>query len=191
MGLWPRLEPRTTTRTPRPPPFHQPLDRTGRWRSAFHRSYSTFTGLPDFLVQHIKKTGAQNIPNGCKIISIVGIAPVAWHSGHRVRLQNRRSRVRIPPGSKLQCCCQKNALSLCLLEKNKRLKHLKRFVVCTDIFRSKALYVHTIYRNLDFWYEKNTIWYIYIRKKTNSCIFRMALGWKVLVYFIAIWYVLW
>jgi hypothetical protein len=36
----------------------------------------------------------------------------AWHSGHRVRLQNRRSWVRIPPGCKvfrnlytLQCCC--------------------------------------------------------------------------------------
>jgi hypothetical protein len=40
---------------------------------------------------------------------------VAWHSGHRVLLQNWRSRVRIPPGCEgarflglytLQCCCQ-------------------------------------------------------------------------------------
>jgi hypothetical protein len=27
-------------------------------------------------------------------------ALAAWHRGHRVRLQNRRSRVRIPPGCK-------------------------------------------------------------------------------------------
>jgi hypothetical protein len=44
------------------------------------------------------------------LIALVAV----WHSGHRVRLlQNRRSRVRIPPGCKvfrnlyiaLQCCC--------------------------------------------------------------------------------------
>jgi hypothetical protein len=29
------------------------------------------------------------------------VALVARHSGHRVRLQNRRSRVRIPPGCKV------------------------------------------------------------------------------------------
>jgi hypothetical protein len=28
-------------------------------------------------------------------------ALAVWHSGHRVRLQNRRSRVRIPPGCKV------------------------------------------------------------------------------------------
>jgi hypothetical protein len=39
------------------------------------------------------------------------LALMAWHSGLRVRLQNRRSRVRIPPGYNVlgktfQCCCQ-------------------------------------------------------------------------------------
>jgi hypothetical protein len=29
------------------------------------------------------------------------IALAAWHSGHRVRHQNRRSQVRIPPGCKV------------------------------------------------------------------------------------------
>jgi hypothetical protein len=29
---------------------------------------------------------------------IITCALAAWHSGHRVRLQNRRSRVRNPPG---------------------------------------------------------------------------------------------
>jgi hypothetical protein len=29
----------------------------------------------------------------------------AWHSGHRVRLQNRRSRVWIPPGYKVFSIC--------------------------------------------------------------------------------------
>jgi hypothetical protein len=44
-------------------------------------------------------------------ITINRTALAAWHSGHRFRLQNRRSRVRIPPGCKvlgiytLQCCC--------------------------------------------------------------------------------------
>jgi hypothetical protein len=39
-------------------------------------------------------------------------ALAAWRNGHRVRLQNLRSRVRTPPGCKvfrtnaLQCCCQ-------------------------------------------------------------------------------------
>jgi hypothetical protein len=38
------------------------------------------------------------------------LAMAAWHSGHRVRLYNRRSRIRIPPWCKvfrsLKCCCQ-------------------------------------------------------------------------------------
>jgi hypothetical protein len=29
------------------------------------------------------------------------LALAAWYSGHRIRLQNRRSRVRIPPGCKV------------------------------------------------------------------------------------------
>jgi hypothetical protein len=33
--------------------------------------------------------------------SFMNSAMAAWYSGHRVRLQNRRSRVRIPPGCKV------------------------------------------------------------------------------------------
>jgi hypothetical protein len=52
--------------------------------------------------------------------------PLLCVSGHRVRLQNRRSRVRIPPGCKvllefIHCSAvviTKCALSLCVLKKN-------------------------------------------------------------------------
>jgi hypothetical protein len=47
----------------------------------------------------------------CSINLILALA--VWHSGHRAHQQERRSRVRIPPGCKvlrvlytLQCCCE-------------------------------------------------------------------------------------
>jgi hypothetical protein len=50
---------------------------------------------------------------------------VAWHSGHRVRLQKRRSQGRIPPGCKvLRSLYIAVLLSLCVFEKNKRFKKL-------------------------------------------------------------------
>jgi hypothetical protein len=52
------------------------------------------------------------------------LALAAWYSGHRVCLQNRRSRVRIPSGCKvflgiytLQCCCH-NLIWLVIVKKN-------------------------------------------------------------------------
>jgi hypothetical protein len=55
---------------------------------------------------------------------IIRLALEAWRSGHRVRLKNRRSRFRIPPGCKvlalytLQCCVETEyALLWCGLKK--------------------------------------------------------------------------
>jgi hypothetical protein len=70
--------------------------------------------------------GQLSVIEGGNIISVLFLAHVyivfeptfnrrvlTWQSGHRVRLQNIRSRFRIPPGCKvfwalytLQCCCQ-------------------------------------------------------------------------------------
>jgi hypothetical protein len=55
------------------------------------------------------RSGAQREPG----VNVINVALAAWHSGYRVSLQNRRSRVRIPPGCEvlrvlctLHCCCQ-------------------------------------------------------------------------------------
>jgi hypothetical protein len=60
-------------------------------------------------------------------------ASAAGHSGHRVCLQNGRSRVWIPPWYKIFRCCCKNFIcivTLCIweklmLEKNNLIKHLR------------------------------------------------------------------
>jgi cell division protein FtsW (lipid II flippase) len=57
------------------------------------------------------------------LATLVVLVLAAWHSGHRVNLQDRRSRVRIPPGctyvrflglNTLQCCCE-NLMCLVIL----------------------------------------------------------------------------
>jgi hypothetical protein len=58
------------------------------------------------------------------IVRIKSYAPAAWQSGHRVRLQNRRSRVRLPSGRKvlgLIYCCQNLMCTIivCVFENNK------------------------------------------------------------------------
>jgi hypothetical protein len=58
-------------------------------------------------------------------------AQAPWHSGHQIRLQNRRSRVRIPPGVRflgiytLQCCCHN--LICIVLEKNVCFKNIEKY----------------------------------------------------------------
>jgi hypothetical protein len=48
---------------------------------------------------------------GQRDINMSEIALVAWHSGHRVGVQNRRSRVRIPPGCKEFIHCSADAIT--------------------------------------------------------------------------------
>jgi hypothetical protein len=92
-------------------------------------------------IENVNLTWSRGLP---WLLSLLALA--AWFSGHRVRLQIRRSRVRIPPWCQflgvytLQCCCHNLTCIVCTREKT-------RAGICSVVERSlKIVRKHCLWK---------------------------------------------
>jgi hypothetical protein len=115
----------------------------------------TYFGLKSVLKRsHYLHVAYPQLSTHFKAQSFQKRAVAAWHSGHRVRHSNRRSRVRIPPGWRslrlyaLQCCCQNliYIVIVCIWEKKSE-TYVRMYVgnLFHKMYFVLRTYIHTTY----------------------------------------------